>query len=77
MVSRLPVTYPCYLYCAPVKYSVRPDCRPPARYFPGDTTVNPGGLQYIYCIRYSRYCSTVSLREVLPNTPNTTSSLWK
>ena len=31
-----------YLYCAPVQ----PDCRPPAKHFPSDTTVNPGGLQY-------------------------------
>ena len=35
------------LYCAPVEFAVQPDCRPPARYFPGDITVNPGGLQYI------------------------------
>ncbi len=35
-----------FLYWAPFKFAVRPDCRPPARYFPGDTTVNPGGLQY-------------------------------
>ena len=34
------------LYCAPVKFAVQPDCRPSAKYFPGDTTVNPGGLQY-------------------------------
>jgi len=25
---------------------VQPDCRPSARYFPGGTTVNPGGLEY-------------------------------
>ncbi len=37
----------CYLYCAPVKFAVQPDCRPPAKYFPGDTTVNSGGLQYM------------------------------
>ena len=35
------------LYCAPVEFAVQPDCRPPARYFPGGITVNPGGLQYI------------------------------
>jgi hypothetical protein len=34
------------LYCAPVKVAVHPDCRPPAKHFPGDATVNPGGLQY-------------------------------
>ncbi len=39
----------CYyknIYCAPVEFAVQPDCRPPARYFPGGITVNPGGLQY-------------------------------
>ena len=25
---------------------MQPDCRPPARYFSGSITVNPGGLQY-------------------------------
>ena len=34
------------IYWAPVKFAVQPDCRPPARYFSGDTIVNPGGLQY-------------------------------
>ncbi len=34
------------LYCAPVEFAAQPDCRPPARYFPGSITVNPGGLQY-------------------------------
>ncbi len=34
------------LYCTPVEFAVQPDCRPPARYFPGGITVNPGGLQY-------------------------------
>ena len=34
------------LYCTPVKFAVQPDCRPPAKCFPGDATVNPGGLQY-------------------------------
>ena len=34
------------LYCAPVEFAVQLDCRPPARYFPGGITVNPGGLQY-------------------------------
>lgn len=34
------------LYRAPVKFAVQPDCRPPVRYFSGETTVNPGGLQY-------------------------------
>ena len=42
----------CYniLYCTPVEFAVQPDCRPPARYFPGGITVNPGGLQYTMCI---------------------------
>ncbi len=35
-----------YVYCTPVKFTVWPDCRPPARHFPGYITVNPGGLQY-------------------------------
>ena len=41
----------CYniLYCTPVEFAVQPDCRPPARYFPGGITVNPGGLQYRNC----------------------------
>ncbi len=34
------------LYCTPVKFTVWPDCRPPARHFPGCITVNSGGLQY-------------------------------
>ncbi len=34
------------IYCALVEFAVQPDCRPPARYFPGGITVNPGGLQY-------------------------------
>ena len=42
-----PHTASRHLYCAPVEFAVQPDCRPPARYFPGDITVNPGGLQYI------------------------------
>ena len=40
------------LYCAPVKFSVQPDCRPPARYFPRNITVNPDGLQYRRQIEY-------------------------
>ncbi len=28
------------------------ECRPPAKHFPGGTTVNPGGLQYINQERY-------------------------
>ena len=43
-----PHTASRHLYCAPVEFAVQPDCRPPARYFPGDITVNPGGLQYMY-----------------------------
>jgi len=43
----LKVKMVCDLYCVPVKFAVQPDCRPPAKYFPGDITVNPGGLQYI------------------------------
>ncbi len=35
------------LYCTPVKFEGQPDCTLPAKHFPGDTTVNPGGLQYI------------------------------
>ena len=35
-----------YVYCTPVKFAAQPDCRPPASYFPEDTTVNPGNLQY-------------------------------
>ena len=38
------------IYCAPVEFAVQPDCRPPARYFPGGITVNPGGLQYSFSI---------------------------
>ena len=34
------------LYCTPVKFAVQSDCRSPAKYFSGGTTVNPGGLQY-------------------------------
>ena len=30
------------------KFTVQPDCRSPARYFPRGITVNPGGLQYMY-----------------------------
>mgnify|MGYP006922124703 FL=1 len=32
---------------------------------------------WVYGIRYSRYCSAVSLREELTNTEKTTSSLLK
>ncbi len=34
------------LYCTPVMFTVWPDCRSPARHFPGCIAVNSGGLQY-------------------------------
>ncbi len=34
------------LYCALIKFSISPDCRPPAKHFPDCITKNSGGLQY-------------------------------
>ena len=40
-----------HLCCIPVEFAAKPDCRPPARYFPGSINVNPGALQYILTIK--------------------------
>ncbi len=52
-----------YLYCAPVEFAVQPDCRPPARYFPGGITVNPGGLQYSNT-KWTKTCFTAMLYRI-------------
>ena len=52
------------IYCAPVNFTAQPDCGPPARHFPRDTTVNPGGLQYILTI--AKICQAARLTSESP-----------